>query len=241
MYDYNWAIDYLSRGRKKYIRPLYDRGLYIFKEEKWNPNSDIHVAWRGGPAFVVYHPDNTTTIQCETQTTTWGGVYNFLHGQGTRFTIARYANLERVFMKNHKPYITELDAGLTPSKIQGCRTCKQTGLVDSWCYSRICYNMMDSANLCSEHGRVAEELLLTYGNRHRLPCPHGKLDGHSVPRDQQCFSCLGVRKREYGLKKISLAWDGSPLRLKDGKVIKTPISNLERMVADYVRKSDSGL
>jgi hypothetical protein len=44
-----------------------------------------------------------------------------------------------------------------------------------------------------------------------------------------------VGRREYGNNLISIAWDGSPIRLKDGNLVKQPPTELERRIASYVK------
>jgi hypothetical protein len=237
--DWQWANDFLSRGRKKYERPLYDRGLRIWKENKWDPDSNIHVGWKyggSGNAFVIYHKDGTTTIQGHQQPTHWGGSWLPLRSYSVRFTIQRYAGIQ-VSQRNWQYHLTEDDAPLTPPKIQGCRTCRQTGKVDAWCNSHNCYDGEkgpDGKMHCETHPD-AQFLGVQYQYRwHALPCEHGNLDGHMVPKAQTCYSCGGNKKRDYGSKYQTTIWDGSPLRLRDGKIIKSAASLLERMVADYV-------
>ena len=242
MYDYNWAAKYLADGRKKFIRPLYDRGLYIAKENRWAVDSNIEVGWKGGIPFITYHPDNTTTISATKTTAHWGGTWTPIRSQSVRLTIARYANLENVFIRKGQPYIMEYGSGITAPKIQGCRVCKQTGKVDNYCYPMTCWNVIPDDNnglKCLDHPDM--EVRPSHGRWHYLPCQHNLIDSHIVPQGQQCYYCNGTGKRDYGSKRISLAWDGLPLKLKEGKVIKTPITDLERMVADYVRGSISQL
>jgi len=39
---------------------------------------------------------------------------------------------------------------------------------------------------------------------------------------------------DYGSKPERMLWDGTPLRVRDGKVVKSAASQLERMIADNV-------
>ena len=232
--DWNWADDFLKRGRKKYERPLYDRSLRIWKTNKWDANSDINIGWKYGgnsSSFVTYHKDGTTTIQGSLQTTHWGGTWTPLRNQSVRLTIFRYAGIT-VLQRNFKFYLEENGAPLTPPKIQGCRRCKQTGLVDSWCSPNTCWDARTTPdNKCPTHG---EAIVNTYRSYHYVPCEHGFDMGHPVTKGQQCYSCGGAKKRDYGSKPERTQWDGTPLRLRDGKIIKSAATLLERMVADYV-------
>lgn len=233
-YDWQWANDFLSRGRKKYERPLYDRGLRIWKTNKWDVNSDINVGWkysRSSTTFITYHKDGTITIQGNQQPTHWGGSWTPLRSQSTRLTIHRYAGI-RVLQRNFKFYLEEDDAPLTPAKIQGCRKCKQSGRLDSWCYPSTCW---DSNNADKKQCPTHPDAVLRLGSSwHYVPCEHGETDGHTVINGQQCYSCGGTTKRDYGSKPERMLWTGTPLRLRDGKVIKSAASQLERMIADNV-------
>jgi hypothetical protein len=227
--DWNWADDFLKGGRKKYERPLYDRSLRLYKTNKWDPDSDINVgyAWMLSTPFVKYHKDGTTTIQAATFPHGWSA----LRGYNTRFTINRYAGI-KVLQRNFNFYLEEHDALLSPPKIQGCRMCKQSGLVDSWCSPNTCWNGRNSNDrTCPEH---PDAVLRIGSGWHDLPCEHGDTKGHTVTKGQECYSCGGTKKRDYGSKPERTQWTGTPLRLREGKIIKSAATLLERMVADYV-------
>jgi len=233
--DWVWANDYLSRGRKKYERPAYDRGLRLWKENRWDPDSSINLGWKWGGInhnYVTYHKDGSTTISGCIGT----GIarYMSLYSQSVRLTISRYAGI-KVFQRNFKFYLQEHDAQISPVKIQGCRNCAQTGLVEMLCSSSNCYAgelLSNGEYKCSIHPSVVIKTS-TYGS-HPIACEHGRIGWHKVPRAQKCYSCNGNKKRDYGSKPERTQWDGTPLRLRDGKIIKTAATLLERMVADYV-------
>jgi len=233
-YDWNWADNFLKRGRKKYERPLYDRGLRIWKTNKWDADSNINVgyAWNLINPFVTYHKDGTTTIQAPTYPHGWSA----LRGYSTRFTINRYAGIQ-VLQRNFKFYLEEHDAPLSPVKMQGCRMCSRTGLIDGWCGPSNCYDGVkgeDGKMSCETHPDAEYIGQVWQYNWHMLPCPHNNPKGHKVIRELLCYSCNGVGMRDYGSKPDRTQWDGSPLRLRDGKIIKSAATLLERMVADYV-------
>ena len=54
-------------------------------------------------------------------------------------------------------------------------------------------------------------------------------------RAHECYYCGGTGKRDYGSKLISLQWDGFPVRLREGKVIKQEPTELEKRIANYVK------
>ena len=234
MADWLWADAFLKGGRKKYERPLYDRSLRIWKENKWDADSPISVGWKysgSSQTFVTYYKDGTTVIQGNQQPTHWGGSWLPLRSQSVRLTIHRYAGI-RVFQRNFKFYLQEDNAIIGPAKIQGCRQCKQTGLVDKWCYPNTCLN--GDGNTCPDHPDYVNASTGFRRGWHYVPCEHGNTIGHTVPRGQTCYACNGTKKRDYGSKPERTQWDGTPLRLRDGKIIKSAATLLERMVADYV-------
>lgn len=232
--DWNWADDFLKGGRKKYDRPLYDRSLRLYKTNKWDADSDINVSypWMLQTPFVTYHKNGTTTISAPTFPHGWSA----LRGYSTRFTIQRYAGI-KVIQRNFKFYLEEEDAPLSPPKIQGCRNCSQTGLVDGWCSSTHCYDGVlgeDGLMQCPTHPDATYIGKLYQYQWHYMLCPHGNSQGHPVVKELPCYSCGGAKKRDYGSKPERTQWTGTPLRLRDGKIIKSAATLLERMVADYV-------
>lgn len=230
--DYQWASDWLAGGRKKYERPMYDRGLRMWKLNKWKTDSPIGIGWRWQSyPFVIYHPDNTITIQAQNPTGGW----NPLFGYSTRFTIRRYSGIADLYQKNFKFHIVEQQAGFTKPKIYGCRQCKQTGLQDVGCYPETCWNVTMDGNkfICTDHPDV-DLSQPSRGRWHYMPCHHGEDQYHLIKNGQTCYYCNGTKKRDYGSKRESILWDGSPLRIQNGKLIKSAATLLERMVADYV-------
>ena len=244
MHSYDYWSDYLDGGRKKYVRPLYEYGLTIQKANKFQPaGGDLHIkaSWAGYFPFITVHNDDSFTLQGEQVTTIWGGTYDILRSQGIRYRMWKYTGIQ-VFQKNNIIRVLEINPAITPTKIQGCRTCKQTGKVDGWCNGVTCYKGNVDAGIfsCSEHPDAVRTN--TYRSYHTLPCEHGQVDSHKVPRGYQCYACNGIGKRDYGNKPISLAWDGSPLRVKDRKIVTMnpltqvtmpAMSDLERMVQQY--------
>jgi hypothetical protein len=227
--DWDWADAFLKGGRKKYERPLYDRGLRIYKTNKWDADSDINISWSWNMStpFVTYHKNGTTTINGPIYPHGWPT----LRSQSVRLTIQRYAGI-KVFQRNYKFYLEEKGAPLGPAKIQGCRMCKQSGRLDSWCHPSTCWDGNSSTtNLCPTH---PDATLRVGKSWHYVPCEHGNTDGHTVVKGQECYSCGGTKKRDYGSKPERTQWTGTPLRLRDGKIIKSAATLLERMVADYV-------
>ena len=235
--------DFLARGRKKYERPAYDRNLRVWKENKWHYETNIHIGWsyQGSyQPFVTWHYDGTMSINGALQPSAWGGTWSPLRSQSVRLTIRRYADID-VVQRNWKYYIVDYDAPRTPVKIQGCRNCKQSGFINSWCSYSTCWDveMNDNVFSCPTHPHMdlSNHQSSTYGlKRHIIPCEHGEESGHTVPKGQQCYSCGGSGKRNYGGKLALIQWDGTPLRVRDGKVIHTTATEslLERMMADVV-------
>jgi hypothetical protein len=232
--DWNWADTFLKAGRKKYERPLYDRGLRLFKTNKWDADSDINISWAWNTLtpFVTYHKDGTTTISGPTYPHGWPT----LRSQSVKLTIKRYSGVQ-VTQRNFKFYLIEDNAPLTPPKIQGCRTCSRTGLVDGWCYEYNCYEgtiNSEGKMYCETHPE-ASYIGQKYQYRwHTMECKHGQTQGHQVTKELRCGTCNGDAVYDYGSKPERMLWTGTPLRIRDGKVIKSAASQLERMIADNV-------
>ena len=235
-YSHQQLTEFLKGGRKKYMRPLYDRRLYVRRANKFMSGGDLEIYAEYNPTqpYIIIHPDDTMTIQAQAATTAWGGSWIPLRGYSTRFTLQRYAGIE-VIVRNFQPYIIERDAGRTPSKIQGCRTCRQTGKVDLHCYPETCWNYDSGSKSCRIHGEIPEESIrAAWRNYHQIACQHNEYYSHRVPKGQVCPKCNGTKKAEYGLNQIKIPWDGSPLKVKDGNILKQPLTELERMVASHV-------
>ena len=228
---------YLSNGRKKYERTLYDRGLRIQYANKFKRGGDIQIVlpWLNRYPLITIHPDDSMTIQSQATPTHWGGTYNPMSGYSTRYTFWKYAGIE-IVQRQFKFRLFEADAAITPPKIQGCRLCKQSGRLDGYCHSPTCWEgNVDENNVysCPKHPEATANH--QYSRWHYMPCQHGMTgSGHDVPKLNECHSCGGKGKRDYGSKRVSLLWDGSPLKVKDRKIVMQDQTDLERIVASYV-------
>jgi len=219
--DYATASVYLSEGRKKYERPLYMRGLRLIKT-----GTDIHVLDKWAQfSPVTYHADGTVTIQGPTNSLGW----NSLRSQTVRYNILQFSGIKQIYQKNFQCRLVFQDAVITPPKIQGCRICSQTGKVDAWCQTGSCYNELP----CAEHPDAVK--VNQYSRWHQYPCEHGVTGGHNIKRAQECWSCSGTGKRDYGSKLTSMLWDGSAIKLRDGKLVKQEPTELEKRIAAYVK------
>ena len=245
MHSYDFWSTYLAGGRKKYMRPLYEYGMIIEKENKWQAaggDLQIKARWAGNLPFITVHNDDSFTLQGGTVSNVWGGSYDILKSQGVRYRMWKYTGLH-VFQKNYKIHVLPADHGYTPSKIQGCRRCAQTGKVDGWCSALACWDgIWQEENgvktwSCSTHPKAVRLDNNYYKSWHENLCPHGFDKSHPTKRTDLCYSCAGSGKRDYGNKSISLLWDGSPLRVKDQNIVPVTgpgLNNLERLVAQYV-------
>ena len=232
-YD-DWQT-YIANGRKKYERTLYDRGYRIQYANKFNKSGDIQIVmpWVSNYPLITIHPDNTRTLQSPgAVTTAWGGTWHPLRAYSVRFTIYKYTGIE-VVQRNFQFKLYEQDAKLTPTKIQGCRMCSQTGLIDGWCNTNACWDVDSETKTCPAHMEVKLSEMDIQRGRHILLCEHGSGQGHTVKRRDQCYSCSGTGKRDYGNKRVSLAWDGSPIKVENGNIVRKPLTDLERIVAAY--------
>jgi hypothetical protein len=228
---------YLANGRKKYERTLYDRGYRIQYANKFNKSSDIQIVmpWVNNYPLITVHPDDTKTIQSPGMVTTaWGGTWDPLRAYSVRFTIWKYAGVE-VVQRNFKFKLYEQNAQLTPPKIQGCRMCKQSGKVELMCHPPTCWNgELDDNGVykCPDHPSAVQQH--KYSRWHSTACSHGSDTYHTIPKGQMCYSCNGVGKRDYGSQRISVPWDGSPIKVQEGNIVRKPLTELERIVASYV-------
>jgi len=232
-YD-DWQT-YIANGRKKYERTLYDRGYRIQYANKFNKSSDLQIVmpWLSNYPLITIHSDNTRTLQApSTVSTSWGGSWHPLRAYSVRFTIYKYTGIE-VVQRNFQFKLYEQNAKLTPSKIQGCRMCSQTGLIDGWCNYSVCWDVDSETNTCPAHMEIKLSDVDVQRGRHIIPCEHGSLTSHNVKRSQQCYSCSGTGKRDYGNKRVSLSWDGSPIKVENGNIVRKPLTDLERIVAAY--------
>ena len=236
MHTYAEWETYLANGRKKWERPLYDRGLRIQHANKFKRGGDIEIVipWLNRYPLITIHPDDTITIQSEPTNTYWSSQYNPISAYSSRYTLWKYAGVE-VVQRNYKFRLFEIDAPITPPKIQGCRMCSQSGRLDSYCHPGTCWKGDTDDNgvySCPEHPDLVSNLP-GHKRWHYLECEHGSAQGHNVTKGQQCYSCNGAGRRDYGSKRVSLAWDGSPLRMKDSKIVMQNQTDLERIVASY--------
>ena len=235
-YSYADWQSYLADGRKKYERPLYAaRSWRIEYVNKFNKQSDIQITnkWVNNHPIITIHPDNTRTLSVpQNLGNGWGGTWNPLTSTNVKLTIWKFTGVD-IKQRNYKHYIYEKNAKLTPSKIQGCRMCSQTGLVDGWCNAKSCWGINTQISGCPIHPDITISEVEQQRGRHVIACEHGSMHSHNVKRSQQCYSCNGTKKRDYGNKRVSVPWDGSPIKVQDGNIVRKPLTDLERMVAAY--------
>lgn len=223
--DYQEAAQWLSRGKRKWERPLYTRGLRLRRKPAINnPSPDIEVFCRWAQqGLVVYHSDGTTTIQADIANTAWGGRFFPLHSWSLRTTIRDFSGVRELYQRNNKIHIVFQDAAYKPGKLQKCRRCHGFGLVDGYCHLPYCY--LDDCK---------DGIVDGYGKFHRHRCEHGLTTNHYTPKTDNCYSCQGNGKRLYGQGYVSMLWDGSPLRLQNGSLVNNKPSELEKAIAAYV-------
>lgn len=231
--DYYHAARWLMNSKRvadRGVRRSMYSGYYRASLIRRSPDTiAVYLPWMNADV-LTFHSDGTSVLEVPSP-----NIYGNrpLRSQGTRSLICRLAGFSNVFQKQGKIYITEQDYKRTPSKIQRCRTCSSSGKVDTICFLPTCYDGRDEAE-CPKHPGYIPNI---YG-WHDLPCQHGKDKVHTVYRARDCWSCNGTGKREYGLKPISLMWDGSPIRIKNGNLVKREPSELEKRIAAYVNPFD---
>jgi hypothetical protein len=223
---YQEATDWLAKGRKKWERPMYFRGLRLRKSIAPGGNIEVFYPW-ANQSLVVFHPDDTLTIQCQQTRTTWGGYWNPLYSWSVRESIRYISGVRGLYKKNNKFHIVFSDAQLTPVKIQKCRACSGSGLVDGWCSPNYCYDSED----CDTTTIIDSNNRRGY---HYHQCTHGNNTGHPLVKSNSCYNCNGTGKKDYGSKLVSMLWDGSPLRLQNGTLVNNKPSELEKAIAAYV-------
>ena len=239
---YDQASSWLRQGRMKHERSLYYGNYRIWKENRWSHNSDLCIGWTGH-SYVTLHYDGTTTIQGNSVSES--GIisyHDFRNSYSIRQLISRYAGVN-VYRKNHKLYLETNEADISPPKIQACRSCSSTGKVHVTCFLETCWGKEKSMNgfmWCDVHPDLDLMKPSLYNTRrhHDVPCEHGREEEHTLYRAATCSACNGERKRDYGSKLIPILWNGGPIKLRDGKIINTPVSqfksNIEWMVKDDV-------
>lgn len=231
--DYYDAARWLQNSKRvvdRGVRRTMYTGYYRATLVRRSPDTiAVHLPWMTGGDVMTYYSDGTAILEVPKGANGWSP----LRSQGTRLLISRLAQFTNVFQKDHKIYITEQDYKLTPSKIQGCRTCSSSGKIDGHCWPDTCYSGRDHATCPTHPNEIPNR-----NGYHYLPCEHGREQPHTLYKSDKCYYCKGVGKREYGLKPISLMWDGSPIRIKNGNLVKREPSELEKRIAAYVNPFD---
>lgn len=149
--------------------------------------------------------------------------------QGQRYSLMKYAPVQ-VVTRNHRVILSTNADGRTPPKIQTCRKCSGFGKVEQPCYGvGICYEPDCADNI--EANRLVNEEDLNWwdpqvtklrhtAGKHGNKCSHGFESAHVIPLANQCWSCQGAGKRDYGSKKQGRVWNGTAIRIdKDGNYL----------------------
>lgn len=239
-YDYDAAARWLRKSKRVVDRDK-ERTMYWGHKgarliRRSSDTIGIYVPWINSD-IATYHSNGDMFIHTpQTYTTHWGGTYTPLRSQGLRYMLRLISGVENIYIKKGVTYLLPKDAPRTPSKIQGCRSCKSSGKIDWTCWPDTCHQARYSGNysVCPEHKDAA----VNVSGWHEIPCEHGKTQRHTVYRSRDCYYCGGKGRREYGNNPIALVWDGSPIRIKDGKLVKKEPSELEKRIAAYVQVAD---
>lgn len=230
--DYYDAARWLQNSKRvadRGVRRTMYAGYYRAYLVRRSPDTiAVNLSWMNYDV-LTFHSEGTAVLEVPKTPSGWSP----LRSQGTRQLICRLANFTNVFQKNHKIYITEQDYKLTPSKIQGCRSCKSSGKMDTVCYPDACYQGRGHATCPDHSGAIPQK-----HGFHMVACKHGKYIPHTLYNAAICYYCSGAGRKEYGLKPISLMWDGSPIRIKNGNLVKREPSELEKRIAAYVNPFD---
>ncbi len=228
---YQEAVDWLAGGRKKWERPLYTRGLRLRKTQANPKDIEVFYPWTN-QAVVVFHPDDTITIQARLGRTRWGGYYNPLYSWSVREVIRMYSGITSLYQRNNKFHIVLADATRKPPKIQKCRRCHGAGLVDGYCTIPYCHSL--GSEECDKTTLMPATISKLNGGWHRHKCVHGLSTNHYTTKTEKCFGCNGYGKKDYGSQLVTMLWDGTPLRLQHGTLVNNKPSELEKAIAAYV-------
>lgn len=202
--NFDAAERWLSRGRNKKDRPLYYSGLRL----RAGSNADELLIFHAWYNIVIakLHRDGTTTIQAPTAVGWRGTAFKSLNVYNVRRLLTCISSFERIYQKNWKHYIVEHDAPRSPIKLKLCRNCKGSGKQDGYCYDG-----------------TANEL-----------CEHGMDNYHRTIKSHNCWYCGGVGQRDYGSRPMKMEWDGSPIRIQNGKLVRRKPTLLEMSIANHV-------
>jgi len=213
---------------------------------KLNPNdndSDIIVGYTWKPDLITYHKDGTTTLRSQQDSIGYGS----LRYSAITEALKRYAEVQIIY-KDKQTFLVEKDPEVSPVKMQDCRSCSGFGAVDSFCYVGYCREglfifdknkkLIDIS--CKKHSYSFKDNLHVISNElrniHVITCIHGHTLNHRVKRGMQCSSCSGAKVKDYGSKPVMYLWNGAPITVRDGKIVKKTRlpSIIEKEVVDIV-------
>lgn len=205
--DFTSAERWLSKGRNKKDRPLYYSGLRLRSGSSTDELVVFHT-WFQMDIAKLYR-DGTVVVHAPMYTNWRGSQYPSLRSFNVRRLVAHLAGFEKVFQRNWKHYIIEDDPVRTPSKLRSCKACSGTGKRDGFCWAA------------------------TY----TAPCEHGAHISHRTKASENCYHCSGTGRRDYGNRPLKIEWDGSPIRVLNGKLVKKKPTLLEMSIANHVTPS----
>jgi hypothetical protein len=208
------ASRYLSNGRNKKDRPLYYSGLRLRTTTNPNQLAIYHSWYRVDIGYI--NQDDTRIIQAPSTMGWRGNTFSTLRLYNVRRLVAAFGRLDNVFQKDYKVYIVERDPDLTPPKIRKCRMCFGKGKQDGWCQTRRCWG---------HDGCDPSTIIPFMGN----PDSH-----HWQPLRDDCYRCKGAGTYDYGSNPKTSEWDGFPLKVFDGKIVRRKPTLLEMSIANDV-------
>jgi hypothetical protein len=205
VWDYDSADRYLKGGRDPNQRPLYDRGLNVYRSS--DRMFRIYIAYYASSPIVIYEPGDVVILPDVTR--------YYTMRPSTRRIIRDYANIDDVSYAGGKYQLYRAMDERTPSSTRRCRSCSGLG---HHVYTCTGYNI-----------RNQYRLVLTTMGKKVFPqsCTVGDPDkqGLAHRESMQCNNCSGTGKVIWGNKAIPTEWDGKELILdiKSNSIVKPSV------------------
>lgn len=201
VYDYDSAEAWLSGARSitKRDRSLYEGSWIRLHRISRDSIAVRYTMWIRGQGYVpydviTYRKDGVTILDAN----------GAIPAQGLRNTFQKYVPGIAMVQRKYRTVIVRPIDGLTPSKIQTCRSCKGAQNVPTHCYSYSVCRVEDCTD--PQHRSTPTKWGYTH-NTH--PCAHGKHEYHIDHVNlQPCWNCKGAGQRDYGQKQTGVIWDG---------------------------------
>jgi len=228
--DYASAERWLSqrRNKQKTYRTLYDPSQSLYLYQRGNDAIAVYARWYQQD-IITYYKDGSIILNLSG------------YAKGSQFVrriIGEYSPA-KVVKRNFKLVIHTAFDGLTPSKIQKCRSCSGLGTKPKYCYGPGYSCTDDSCEQTALGNKLYKErteyLEKKYGpawytksdeyadalweqyreTKHTHPlCQHKPSKAHKILNDRDpCWGCNSTGKKEYGNKQRGRVWSGDPITI----------------------------